>query len=147
MNKFVIACVAALSLGLAGCANIGAALGSPSAVADQTLLDEEIGITVEKLYQTATKTAAAAYRTGFIKPSTDAAVQRNTFCLEVYAGSYSPSDRGGELAVLECRLRQARDAVRDAYAAGNASSYDVAIAKALRLGGELIGFATKGDDP
>ena len=122
MKKTIFAALAALSLTacapmLTGLATLAGAPSSPAAVVTA---------------------GALAYRTGAVKPSVDAAVQRDDFCKLVYAKVYEPTDRGGSLAALECQLRRARDMTRDAYDAGNATSYDRAAREAVALGREML---------
>ena len=143
MKKTIFAALASLSLTacapmLTGLAPLAGAPSSPAAVADKTVLDEKAGIAVETMYAAVVTAGALAYRTGAVKPSVDAAVQRDDFCKLVYAKVYEPTDRGGSLAALECQLRRARDMTRDAYDAGNATSYDRAAREAVALGREML---------
>lgn len=138
--KRLIALFAALSL--AACSPILTGLatmaGAPSAVADKTVLDEKAGLAVETMYAAVARAGALAFRTGLVKPSDNPAVQSDGFCALVRARAFEPTDRGSEVMALECKLRAARDLTRQAYDAGNATSYDQAAREAVALGRELL---------
>lgn len=140
MNR--LAFILAAALALAGCTPMLAAggllSGSPAAVADRTTLDERTGLAVETMYTATARAGALAFRTGVVQPSRDAAVQRDDFCDLVAAREYEPSDRGGAVMAAECKLRAARDAVRRAYDAGNASSYAAAATEAVAIAREML---------
>ena len=95
------------------------------------MLDEKAGIAVETMYTALAKAGALAFRVGIVKPSADPAIQREDFCTLVESGQFLPTDKGGQVSALECRLREARDATRLAYAAGNATDYDTAAREAV----------------
>jgi hypothetical protein len=139
MKKLLIAAVA---FALSACGTVGTLPAglptSPAAVADKTVLDEKAGIAVETMYTAVTRAGALAFRSGLVKPSTNAAVQRDDFCPRVLARLFEPTDRGSAVMAVECKLRVARDATRRAYDAGNASGYDVAAREAIALGRELL---------
>lgn len=140
MRKLFFALFAPLVL--ASCAPMLAALGgvaaSPAAVADKTTVDERGGLAVETLYAAAAQAGALAFRAGVVQPSADAAVQRDEFCQLVAARLYDPTDRGGQLMAVECKLRAARDAARRAYDAGNSSGYALALTEASGYARELL---------
>lgn len=141
MRNILLAALGALLL--SGCAGLSglllssagsmadAALPPPQHVADQTTLDEKGALAVEALYTGFARAGALAYRTGAVAPSRNAAVQRDDFCPRTLRHEIEASDRGMELAALECRLRAARDAARAAYDAGNAASYQAAFSNAM----------------
>lgn len=146
MKKLLIA-LAALSLsgcaalpGLllgAGASTANVALPPPAAVANNIVMDEKIGTSVEVLYQAATNLGTLAFRNRVITPSTNPAVQRDDFCPRIMAGELEPTDTGMTVSALECRLRFARDATRSAYRAGNAADYHRFAAEAISLGREF----------
>jgi hypothetical protein len=142
MKKLIVAlCALALTACtpvLAGLATMAGAPASPAAIADKTVLDEKAGIAVETMYAAVARAGALAFRAGLIKPSVDPEVQRDDVCALVAAKSYEPTDRGGELVALECKLRAARDLTRRAYDTGNAATYDVAARDAIALGREML---------
>lgn len=136
MRRLIFAALAPFAL--CGCAALGGLPASPGTVADGTTLDERAGLAVETMYAATARAGALAFRTGIVTPSRDAAVQRDDFCELVAAGAYEASDRGGEIMAVECRLRAARDATRDAYDAGNATSYAAAATRAVGLAREIL---------
>ena len=120
------------------CTTLSNLSGGPVTVADQTQLDEQLGIAVETMYTATARAGAFAFRARIVEPSSDAAVQEPDFCEQVMAGNYEPSDTGGKVSALECRLRYARDATRSAYDAGNSTSYFSAGKEAIRLAKEIL---------
>lgn len=141
MRSLRFALALAVMTPLAGCGAIGALTGLPTApvqVANNTVMDEQVGIAVETLYAAVARAGALAFRTGIVAPSTNPAVQQDTFCALVRGGEFEPTDRGSQVAALECRLRAARDLTRSAYRAGNASTYRSAAAEAIAIGRELL---------
>jgi hypothetical protein len=130
------------ALALSGCAGmlpalIGAA-GSPAKVADKTVLDEKTGLAVETLYSAAARAGALAFRAHVVEPSSNPAVQSDSFCALVNAKAFEPTDSGSAVMAIECKLRSARDAARRAYDAGNATTYDQATREAVALGREML---------
>lgn len=134
--------LACLSLSLSGCALLPALMGgvptSPAAVANQTVLDEKVGIAVESMYTATARAGALAFRAGLVEPSSNPAVQSDDFCPKVLARLFEPTDRGSSVMAVECKLRAARDATRRAYDAGNAQGYDVAAREAVALSREFL---------
>lgn len=111
MRKLMIA--AAAPIALAGCTGMGLPNSIPAApveIADQTVLDEQIGITVTLAYTASAKMAALLIRTGAIK---DTATIR-------------------AIGVANERGITAVEAVRAAYDAGNADSYAALLIEANR---------------
>ena len=106
MRKFsVISLIAAAAMSLAACAPLATAVGPPdnlvpAAAADQTVLDEQVAISVELAYQAAVLTVSTATKAGLVKGDT--------------AVKLLDADRVAYQAVL---------AVRAAYDTGNARSY------------------------
>jgi hypothetical protein len=106
MRKFsVISLIAAAAMSLAACTTLATSVGPPdnlvpAAAADQTVLDEQVAISVELAYQAAVLTVSTATKAGLVKG--DAAVK------------LLDADRVAYQAVL---------AVRAAYDTGNARSY------------------------
>lgn len=134
---------AALSLSacaplLSGLLSMGGVPASPAAVADKTVLDEKAGIAVETMYAATARAGALAFRTGVVTPSTNPAVQLDSFCPLVLANAFEPTDQGSAVMALECKLRSARDRTRDAYKALNATSYDQAAREAISIARELL---------
>jgi hypothetical protein len=134
-----------LALSLAGCTEAlslvgglaGGMAGGPATVADRTTLDERAALGIETGYQVAAQLALVAFQTGFVAPSQDADVQRDNFCEMVVAGLAVVTDRGGQIAALDCRAHHAVTMMRRAYDAGNAASFAVAFAEARRLVTEM----------
>ncbi len=101
-----LALVAAASIGLAGC-NPAPPI-TPSSVAQQTKLDEQVGLTVTLAYTAAARAAALAIKTGLIKDKPTIA----------------------RIGQLNARAYAAVLAVRAAYQAGNTASYVSALTQA-----------------
>lgn len=116
-----IVLIAAASLSLASCNTTGAGgiPGSPSEVADRTTLDEKVGIAAETIYTGANRAAALAIRTGLV--SNTATITR--------------------IGQLDLEAKSHLQKVRDAYAAGNATSYDVAFRDLNKTANELLALA------
>lgn len=110
----------------------------PVELSNKTKLDEKAGIAVETMYTAIVKAGALAFRTGLVPVSTNPVVRHPDFCPRVLTRTFMPTDRGSELAALECKLRKARDLTRDAYDASNGDSYDTAAREAVRLGKEIL---------
>lgn len=142
MNKlftFVLSALALASLTACTTPTGGTGLGSsPGEYADLTVADERAAIAVETGYTAAAQALALSYRVGLVSPSVDLDVQRPDFCTYVLAGSYTPSDRGGRLAALDCRAYDAVTRMRRLYDAGQADSFAVAAAEALALVRQLV---------
>lgn len=135
----------AAAISLSACGPMLSAIGglasvpeSPSAIAENTVLDEKFAIAVESMYTATARAGALAFRTGIVTPSSDPAVQGDDFCPKVLARIYEPTDRGSSVMAAECKLRKARDTTRAAYAAGNAATYNEAGREAVSLSRELI---------
>lgn len=108
MRKLFAALALAVALpALAGCSTFGNLPTSPSAAADQTLLDERGAIAVESAYQAAGLALESAVDAGVLT-GTNAA----------------------NAAALERRAYNAVLAVRAAYDAGNAADYQAALTTA-----------------
>ena len=135
MKKIFLTCF--VGLGLVAC-NPSGTLPPPGEVANQTVLDEKAGIAVETMYTAVARAGALAFRAGLIQPSTNPAVQAEGFCTTVLSGEFRFTDRGSQVAALECELRHARDLTRAAYDAGNSDSYDTAAREAVRIGRQLL---------
>lgn len=123
MKKLLLIGLGALSLAACTTTTGGTGLGgipaSPAAVANKTVLDEKAGIAADTGYYAANRLAALAIRTGIV---TDKATIK----------------RIGEIDTL---AKAAVQKVRDAYDAGNATSYDAALREADRLTKSLIALA------
>ena len=113
-----------LGLALTACASI--ALASCS----NTTLDERLAIGVETAYAAAANAAALAFRSGVIAPSQDPAVRQADFCTRVAAKSVTPTDKGGRVAALDCKVHDALVRMRAAQTAGNAAQYAAAFTEA-----------------
>lgn len=120
MKKFLLA-IAASSLALGGCTTVGP-YGSPVVVANQSKIDEQIGLTVTLAYTASARAAALAINTGLIKDP--AAIQR--------------------IGQLDARAYAAVLAVRSAYQAGNSADYLSALSQAQSAIADLLA-ATKGN--
>lgn len=139
MHKGLIALMLAAALSACGLTPpLGGIPATPGEVADQTVLDEKAGIAVETMYSAVARAGALAFRSRLVQPSTNPAVQSDSFCAQVIAGTFEPTDRGSAIMALECKLRRARDLTRQAYDAGNATSYDRAARDAVAIGRELL---------
>lgn len=132
----------AMALCLSGCAPLLGMLtaglpasvpASPAAVADKTTLDEKGALGLETAYSAAARLATVAFKVGIVAPSKDADVKRANFCQLVLAGLAVVTDRGGQVAALDCKAYSALQKVRAAYDAGNATSYAAAFEQAKRL--------------
>lgn len=108
MTKFrSIVLIAAAALSLSACQTTGGVPSSPGAIAGQTTADEKGGLVIETVYFAANRAAALAIRTGVV---TDVAKIKRIGELDDAAKTWV--QRG-----------------RDAYDAGNAVSYDSALAQ------------------
>ncbi len=114
MRKLILAL--ALSASLTACTVVDTATGGPVAAANQTKLDEQVGLTVTLAYTAAARAATLAIQTGFIKDQATIA-------------------RIGE---LNTRAYAAVLAVRDAYAAGNSAGYLSGVSQARAAIGDLL---------
>lgn len=119
--KRIALLLAAFALPLSACAVPSAVAGGPVAVADQTKLDEQIGLSLTLAYTAAARAAALAIETGLVKDR--AAIAR--------------------IGDLNRRAYAAVTAVRAAYLAGNSASYLSAITQARGAIGDLLA-AVKG---
>lgn len=122
MKKLLI--IAACALSLAGCATtggtgVGGIPASPSEVANKTTLDEKGGIAADTAYYAANRLAALAIRTGIVTDKATIA----------------------QIGKIDLAAKAAVQKVRDAYDAGNATSYAAALAEADRLTKSLIALA------
>jgi hypothetical protein len=133
--KRLLFALAPLALSLSGCAPMLAALSglpsSPQAVANKTTLDEKGSISLEAMYTGLALVGTLSYRSGAVKPSANPAVQRDDFCPRIIKREITPTDKGMELAAVECKLRLARDTARSAYDAANQAQYDKAYDQGL----------------
>lgn len=121
MNRFFPA-LAALSLGLTGCATMPGGLPSPASVADRTTIDEQAGITVTLAYTAAARAATLAIQTGLVRdPATIA-----------------------QIKALDTRAYNAVLAMRAAYTAANSSGYASALVQANGAIGDFLA-AVKGN--
>ena len=136
MRKLLLAASAAIAL--SGCSLLGNLAAGPRPIAQATSADEALALSVETIYTAAARLGAAAFRSGLITPSTNPAVQLDSFCGIVIAGAFTPTDRGSEVAALECKLRSFRDATRAAYRAGNSTDYLTAGRNAIAAARELM---------
>lgn len=116
MRRLALA-IAALSLGLGACTPTPPL--TPSSVANQTKLDEQVGLTVTLAYTAAARAAALAIKTGLVKDKATIA-------------------RIGE---LDKRAYAAVLGVRAAYQAGNATDYLSALTQARTAIAALLGAA------
>jgi hypothetical protein len=127
MRLFKSLFVAAIAMGLASCGVASAALGPPenlvpAAAADQTVLDEQVAISVELAYQAAVLTVSTATKAGLVKGAT-----------------------AEKLLAADNKAYQAVLAVRAAYDTGNARSYTeaaTAAQNAIRQVVSLIATST-----
>lgn len=106
------------ALSLSGCAALPALMGvpvSPAAVADRTVLDERIAISVETAYSAAAEAATVAIRANLVS-----------------------ADQARRIADLDNQAYAAVQATRRAYDAGNATSYSQAAGQALPLVRQLV---------
>ena len=113
-------------------------LPPPVEVADQSKLDEKVGLAVETLYTATAKAGALAFRAGLVAPSANPLVHQEGFCRLVWQGQFTITDLGSRVNSLECQLRRARDLTRAAYDAANQESYDRSAREAIRIGKELL---------
>lgn len=110
-----LACLAALSV--AACGTLGQTImGGPVVVANQTKLDEQVGLSLTLAYTAAARAAALAIETGVVKDKATIA----------YIGQ------------LDQRAYGAVKAVRAAYLAGNSASYLAAISAARAAVTDLL---------
>lgn len=127
MRLFKSLFVVAIAMGVASCGLASAALGPPenlvpAAAADQTVLDEQVAISVELAYQAAVLTVSTATKAGLVKGAT-----------------------AEKLLAADNKAYQAVLAVRAAYDTGNARTYaEAAIAaqNAIRQVVSLIATST-----
>lgn len=119
MRRTLLALACALSVITTGCGVTSAVVGGPVVVADQTKLDEQVGLTLTLAYTAAARAAGLAISTGLVK---DTATIRHIGAL----------DRRAYAAVV---------AVRSAYLAGNSANYLAAIAQARAAVGDLLAAA------
>ena len=106
MRKLILAALAPIAL--AGCTTLPPPPSAPVAVADQTVIDEQVGLTITLAYTAAAKAAALAIETGFVS---DPATIRT-------------------IGVASDRAFAAVEAVEAAYSAGNAKTYAAALTDA-----------------
>ncbi len=118
MLKIIIA----MSLGLSGCTTIAPAALQPVTYADQTKIDEQVGLTVTLAYTAAARAAALAISTGLVK-------DRATIA---------------RIGHLDQRAYNAVLAVRAAYEAGNSANYLSALTQAQAAIADLLA-AVKGN--
>lgn len=104
---FRLFAAALLSLSLVGCGMLTTSPGAPSEYAEQTTLDERAALSVELAYKAARLALEVAVDSGALTGNA--------------AATAAEADRRAYAAV---------QAVRAAYRAGNAESYDVAITEA-----------------
>ncbi|WJY18667.1 hypothetical protein QQS45_13860 [Alteriqipengyuania flavescens] len=118
--SFFLACL--LVVPLMGCASFAASAGSPRSVAERTVLDEQAALTIALAYTGAARAAAVAIEAGLIDdPATLVKI--------------------GE---LDRQAFAAVELTEDAYRAGNAEDYSVALVLAKEAVQALLG-ATAGD--
>jgi hypothetical protein len=115
----ILACTAALSV--ASCGTLGTVLTSgPVAVADQTKLDEQVGLSLTLAYTAAAKAAALA------------------ITLADASGHPLSAATVHTIGQLNQRAYAAVTAVRSAYLAGNSASYLSAISAARAAVNDLL---------
>lgn len=119
MKKILCAVALAAALMTSAC-NI-APPATPSTVANKTVLDEQIAVTAELAYKAARLAAETAVDAGLIRGT-----------------------RADVVRVANVRAKSATDAVRNAYAAGNALNYSLAAAEAERAVNGILA-AIKGE--
>lgn len=117
--KHLVLIAACLSFTLGGCASVLAPVSSPSAVADRTVIDEQVGLAVTLAYTAAARSAALAIRVGAVKDA--AAIKR--------------------IGALDSRAFLAVQGVRSAYLSGNSSNYADALGSANVAVGQLLDAA------
>jgi hypothetical protein len=119
MRKLMLV-LAASSLALTGCAGLGTAAnvvtGGPVTVADQTKVDEQLGLSLTLAYTAAARAAALAISTGLV--SNQATIAK--------------------IGQLNSRAYAAVTAVRSAYLAANGSAYLAAVSQARAAIGDLL---------
>lgn len=121
MHKFLL--VIAASFALASCGITSALTGlpsSPAAAANQTKLDEQVGLTVTLAYTAAARAAALAIRVGIVKDAATIA----------------------KIGELDGKAYAAVLAVRQAYLAGNSDGYLSAITQAREAATALLAAIT-----
>ena len=125
MNRTFLALLAVLSMGLTtACGTVGTLLtGSPATVANQTKLDEQVGLTVTLAYTAAARAAGLAITTAAAigKPLSPATVKR--------------------IGELDLRAFAAVTAVRNAYLSVNSASYLSALSGARAAVADLLAAA------
>ncbi len=106
MRKLMIGLLLPVSLVMSGCAGFSLPT-TPSDAANGTILDERAALSVELAYKAQAKLLETAVDAGLLK-----------------------GNRAAVAATFDIRAKSAVDAVRAAYDAGNAQSYNAAIDEA-----------------
>lgn len=107
--------LAGLALALSACATLPPVPTSPAAIADRTPLDEQAALAVELAYQAAGTAVLTANRAGAV-----------------------PAALKPRIAAADRKAFAAVQAVRAAYAAGNAPSYAAALVSARAAVADLL---------
>lgn len=113
--RLILGIAAALALGACSLGSLPAPPTSPGAVANTTVLDEKLAITVEGAYKAARLV---------IETATDAGLIRGA--------------NATKAAAIDNKAYAAVQRVRAAYRTGNAASYDAAYKEASGLIGDLL---------
>lgn len=116
MKQIILASLAALALSACSTTTMPGVPTSPAVLADKTVLDEKAGIAADTAYYAANRFAALAIRTGVVK--SPATIKR--------------------IGALDLEAKAAVQKVRDAYDAGNSTSYGAALDQADKLTKDLL---------
>lgn len=122
MKKLLLIGLGALALAACnttGTAGLGGIPTAPVEVANKTTLDEKGGIAAETAYYAANRLAALAIRTGVVQDKATIA----------------------KIGQTDTAVKAALQKVRNAYDAGNATSYEAALREADALTKSLIALA------
>ena len=117
MRKILLLLTCLLAVPIAACHTVGAvATGGPAVVADQTKLDEQVGLSLTLASTAASRAAALAITAGVI-------TDRATIA---------------KIGQLDSRAYAVVQAVRSAYLAGNGTNYLAAIEAARKAVNDLL---------